>query len=215
MRRIASDGHESCAMRALACSLSSALLSACTLAPRYEQPAAPVPAAYESVEPSRGRDAGGGDRLAANSFRIPSCRALIRARSPTTATCASRRSTSKRRARSTASERGSRAVDRCGRRGEQPAHAGVAVADRRERTRRARTPPASASRAFELDLFGRVRSLRRAALEDYFRLEENPHRRAIAAGVRSRQRVADADRRSRTARARAKERATASASPTT
>ena len=27
--------------------------------------------------------------------------------------------------------------------------------------------------AFELDLFGRVRSLRRAALEDYFRLEEN------------------------------------------
>ena len=26
--------------------------------------------------------------------------------------------------------------------------------------------------AFELDLFGRVRSLRRAALEDYFRLEE-------------------------------------------
>ena len=48
--------------------------------------------------------------------------------------------------------------------------------------------------AFELDLFGRLRSLRSAAVEQYFSLEETRTARAIAAGVRSRECVAHAHR---------------------
>ena len=89
------------------------------------------------------------------------------------------------------------------------------VADGAERAHSHLFRRVRSSSAFELDLFGRVRSLRSAALEDYFRLEENAHRRATAAGVGSRQCLADVDRGSRAAAAGARKPVTASASPTT
>ena len=96
--------------------------------------------------------------------------------------------------------RGSRARHRCRGHGEQPARAGE-LCRRRGRASSTRTlfGAGFGVSAFELDLFGRVRSLRRAALEDYFRLEETRTAAQLAAGVGSRQCLADADRGSRAA----------------
>ena len=147
--------------------------SACTLAPRYRsrrrryraRTSTPTSRAAAGPRPPR-RSAG------RNSFRIPSCRSCWRARSRTTATCASPRSMSRPRARSTASS----VPISC--RPSMP-RVSLTISARRRPCHRpgeselTRTYSAGFGvQPFELDLFGRVRSLRRAALEDYFRLEE-------------------------------------------
>ena len=155
----------------------AAVLSACTLAPEYQQPAAPVAAAYENIEATAATfpaaDIPASETGWSEFFPDAELRALI--------------------ARSLANNRDLRI-----------ATLNVEAARAQYRIQRSdlmpqlevqgaatnQLTPASLSRtgneeltrvytagvgmpAFELDLFGRVRSLRNAALEDYFSVEEN------------------------------------------
>ena len=150
----------------------SASLTACTLAPRYERPDAPVPEAYENaaavadVMPAAEigwreffPDAGLQDlirRSLANNrdlriatLNVDAARAQYRIqRSDLVPSIDAQGQANNQRQPASVSPTGQSELSRA-------YSAGLGVT------------------AFELDLFGRVRSLRRAALEDYFSVEEN------------------------------------------
>ena len=151
---------------------ASAALSACTMAPHYRRPASPVPAAYEDA------DTAAADRAASDIgwrefFPDPGLQDLVQ--------CALTNNRDRRVA--TLNVQAARAEYRIRRADLVPA------IDAQGQSNNQRLP-ASVSptgqdslgrsysaglgvTAFELDLFGRVRSLRRAALEEYFASEEN------------------------------------------
>ena len=114
-----------------------------------------------------------GNRLEGILPRSRNCRHCWHVRWSTTAICASPRSMSRgSRVRSTAA---SSAPSSCRPSTRRVRHDHARVPANLSQTGRAVSRTYSAGfgvSAFELDLFGRVRSLRRAALEDYFRLEE-------------------------------------------
>src|SRR4051812_29164761 len=150
---------------------AAAALTACTMAPRYEQPAAPVPAVYE------------GDAVAAavpaaeigrkEFFPDPELQNLI-----------GHALVNNRDLRiATLNVEAARAQYRIQRSELLPPINATGVANNQQtpasvspigQEQLSRTYSAGFSvPSFELDLFGRVRSLRNAALEAYFALEEN------------------------------------------
>ena len=160
-------------MKKLALLLAAATLSACTLAPRYKQPAAPVQPAYEDV-------------LAADTADVPAAeigwkqffpdaelqsllaRALLNNRDLRIATLnveAARAQYRIQRADLVP------AIDALGQSNNQRVPASLSTTGQSELDRS--YSAGLGVSAFELDLFGRVRSLRRAALEEYFSFEEN------------------------------------------
>jgi multidrug efflux system outer membrane protein len=156
----------------LAAILLSATLTACTLAPRYQQPPLPVAAAYEQGEASAAAipaaeigwreffpDAELQDliqRALANNrdlriatLNVDAARAQYRIqRSELVPSIDAQGQANNQRVPASLSQTGQSELNRSW-------SAGVGVT------------------AFELDLFGRVRSLRRAALEDFFSIAEN------------------------------------------
>ena len=156
----------------LATVLLSATLTACTLAPRYQQPSLPVAAAYEQGEASAAAipaaeigwreffpDAELQDliqRALANNrdlriatLNVDAARAQYRVqRSDLVPSIDAQGQANNQRVPASLSQTGQSELNRSW-------SAGVGVT------------------AFELDLFGRVRSLRRAALEDFFSIAEN------------------------------------------
>ncbi|MEO8064022.1 MAG: efflux transporter outer membrane subunit [Pseudomonadota bacterium] len=153
----------------------SALVSACTLAPRYHQPAAPVPAAYDETAaanaeaaPLPAAEIGWHEFFADTELQALLTRALANNRDLRIATlnvAAARAQYRIQRADLVP------AIDAQGTANNQRTPASLSSSGESELTR---TYSAGLGvSAFELDLFGRVRSLRRAALEDYFAIEEN------------------------------------------
>jgi multidrug efflux system outer membrane protein len=153
----------------------AALASACTLAPRYTQPAAPVPAEYEATPAAKAEVAtvpaaeiGWHEFFPDPELQDLLKRALANNRDLRIATLnveAARAQYRIQRAELVP------AIEAQGTANNQRTPASLSTTGESELTR---TYSAGvAVPAFELDLFGRVRSLRRAALEDYFALEEN------------------------------------------
>ncbi len=149
----------------------AATLAACTLAPRYEQPASPAPAAYEGVD-STAAPSAAADIAWSEFFPDPELKGLIR-----------RALTNNRDLRiATLNVEAARAQYRIRRADLVPSIDAVGTANNQRtpgpvsptgETTLQRTYSAGlGATAFELDLFGRVRSLRRQALEQYFALEE-------------------------------------------
>ncbi len=146
-------------------------LAACTLAPRYEQPASPAPAAYEGVD-STTAPVAAADIAWSEFFPDPELKDLIR-----------RALTNNRDLRiATLNVEAARAQYRIRRADLVPSIDAVGTASN-QRTPGPVSPTGDntlqrtysaglGTTAFELDLFGRVRSLRRQALEQYFALEE-------------------------------------------
>jgi len=150
---------------------TAAALSACTLAPRYEQPASPVQPAYENTTVTAATPAA--EVTWQEFFPDPELQQLL--------------------TRALANNRDLRIATlnvEAARAQYQIQRADLVPAIDAEGTANNQRVPASLSptgvsevertysagfgvTAFELDLFGRVRSLRRAALEDYFSIEEN------------------------------------------
>jgi multidrug efflux system outer membrane protein len=159
------------AWRPLGLLAASAILSACTLAPPFE-PAAPVPAAYEHVEgadtATPAADIGWKEFFPDPELRELIGRALVNNRDLRVATLnveAARAQYRIARADLVPS------INATGVANNQRSPASVSPTGQGELTRTYSagfTVP-----SFELDLFGRVRSLRNAALEAYFALEEN------------------------------------------
>lgn len=155
-----------------ALALAAGALSACTLAPRYERPAAPVPAAYEGAADAATATPAA-DVAWSEFFPDPELRQLI-----------GRALVNNRDLRiATLNVEAARAQYRIQRADLLPSIDAVGVADN-ERVPASLSPTGEsgltrtysagfATTAFELDLFGRVRSLKDAALERYFALEEN------------------------------------------
>jgi outer membrane protein, multidrug efflux system len=154
----------------------AALASACTLAPRYHQPASPVPQSYENAAAVNGSDAAivpAGDIGWREFFPDAELqdllgRALVNNRDLRIATLnveAARAQYRIQRADLLPS------IEAQGTADNQRTPAGLSATGQSELTRTYSAGFAVPS--FELDLFGRVRSLRRAALEEYFALEEN------------------------------------------
>jgi multidrug efflux system outer membrane protein len=152
-----------------------AALSACTLAPRYHQPAAPVPAAYDGA-PIAAADAAAvpaADIGWHEFFPDPELQELLKRslannrdlRIATLNVEAARAQYRIQRADLVP------AIDAQGTANNQRTPASLSTTGGSELTRSYSAGIAVPS--FELDLFGRVRSLRRAALEQYFALEEN------------------------------------------
>lgn len=153
--------------------MAAASLAACTLAPRYEQPASSAPAVYENV-PS-------GEAVAVPAAEIgwreffPDAelqrligRALVNNRDLRVATLnveAARAQYRIRRADLVP------AIDAQAQANNQRVPAPLSPTGESELNRS--WSAGVGVTAFELDLFGRVRSLRKAALEDYFSVEEN------------------------------------------
>jgi multidrug efflux system outer membrane protein len=163
-------------LHALATLTFAATLTACTLAPRYEQPAAPVPAGYEqqaaTVPTVPASDIPAAEIGWREFFPDAELQALIR-----------RALENNRDLRiATLNVEAARAQYRIRQAELVPAIDAQGTADnQRTPGSLTRSGASELSRtysagfgvsAFELDLFGRVRSLRRAALEDYFNLEE-------------------------------------------
>jgi outer membrane protein, multidrug efflux system len=149
------------------------LLGACTLAPRYHRPDAPVAQAYETVEAAGSAavpagEIGWREFFADEQLRDLIARALVNNRDLRISTLnveAARAQYRIRRADLVP------AIDAQGTASNQRTPASLSQTGESELTR---TYSAGLGvSAFELDLFGRVRSLRKAALEDYFSLEEN------------------------------------------
>ncbi|HUQ09832.1 MAG TPA: efflux transporter outer membrane subunit [Steroidobacteraceae bacterium] len=151
---------------------SVAALSACTLAPRYRQPDAPVAPAFEVVSPAAaavpaaeiGWRAFFPDAELQDLIR----RALVNNRDLRIATLnveAARAQYRIRRADLVP------AIDAQGQANNQRVPAPLSQTGQSELNRS--YSAGLGVTAFELDLFGRVRSLRRAAIEDYFSIEEN------------------------------------------
>ena len=151
----------------------SLALGACTMAPRYKQPAAPVQAAYESTGVAAGTAAPPAAGIGWKQF-FPDAelqdllaRALANNRDLRIATLnveAARAQYRIQRADLVP------AIDAAGTSNNQRVPANLSSSGQSE-LNRSYSAGLGVS-AFELDLFGRVRSLRRAALEDYFRIEE-------------------------------------------
>ncbi len=153
----------------------SLALGACTMAPRYEQPAAPVQAAYEHTDVASAAvpvaqapgDIGWKEFFPDPELQDLLARALVNNRDLRIATLnveAARAQYRIQRADLVPS------IDAQGSSTNARVPASLSPTGQSELTR---TYSAGfGMSAFELDLFGRVRSLRRAALEGYFRLEE-------------------------------------------
>ena len=149
-------------------------LTACTLAPRYRQPDAPVPASFESATPATAATAGPAAEVGWREF-FPDAelqdlirRALDNNRDLRIATLnveAARAQYRIRRSDLVPS------IDAQGQANNQRVPASLSATGNSE-LNRSYSAGLGVS-AFELDLFGRVRSLRRAALEDFFSIEEN------------------------------------------
>lgn len=149
----------------------TAMLTACTLAPRYHQPASPVPAAYENA------GADGATTAAAEIswhefFPDAELQQLIRRaiennRDLRIATLNVEAARAQYRIRQADVVP---AIDAVGQANNQRTPASLSAKGQSELTRS--YSAGLGVSAFELDLFGRVRSLRKAALEDYFSLEE-------------------------------------------
>jgi multidrug efflux system outer membrane protein len=149
----------------------SAVLSACTLAPRYRQPAAPVAPAYENA-PADAAAAPAAEVSWREFFPDAELQQIIR-----------RALDNNRDLRiATLNVEAARAQYRIRRADLVPAIDAVGQANN-QRTPASLSPTGESAltrtysaglglSAFELDLFGRVRSLRKAALEDYFSLAE-------------------------------------------
>ena len=157
---------ESLAMLAL-----SAALTACTLAPRYEQPAAPVPAGYEQASDAAASppapEIGWREFFPDAELQALIGRALENNRDLRIATLNVEAARAQYRIRQADILP---AIDAEGSANNQRTPASLSSTGESELTR---TYSAGVGvSAFELDLFGRLRSLRRAALEDYFNLEE-------------------------------------------
>jgi multidrug efflux system outer membrane protein len=148
------------------------MLGACTLAPRYEQPAAPVPAAYEQqAEPAAptipAAEIGWREFFPDSELQALIRRALDNNRDLRVATLNVEAARAQYRIRQADIVP---AIDAQGAADNQRTPASLSNTGQSELTR---TYSAGLGvTAFELDLFGRLRSLRRAALEDYFDLEE-------------------------------------------
>jgi len=147
-------------------------LAACTLAPHYEQPAAPVPTTYEVAAESAGSPPAA-EIAWQEFFPDPELQDLI-----------GRALANNRDLRiATLNVEAARAQYRIQRADLVPSIDAVGTADNEQvpastspsgNSELTRTYAAGfATTAFELDLFGRVRSLKDAALERYFALEEN------------------------------------------
>jgi multidrug efflux system outer membrane protein len=149
----------------------SAVLSACTLAPRYRQPAAPGAPAYENA-PADAAAAPAAEVSWREFFPDAELQQIIR-----------RALDNNRDLRiATLNVEAARAQYRIRRADLVPAIDAVGQANN-QRTPASLSPTGESAltrtysaglglSAFELDLFGRVRSLRKAALEDYFSLAE-------------------------------------------
>ncbi len=149
----------------------AAVLSACTLAPRYEQPASPAAAAYEGVEPTAATvaaaDIAWSEFFPDQELKDLIGRALANNRDLRIATLnveAARAQYRIRRADLLPS------IDAVGTATNQRTPASVSPTG--DTTLQRTYSAGIGTTAFELDLFGRVRSLRRQALEQYFSLEE-------------------------------------------
>jgi outer membrane protein, multidrug efflux system len=152
----------------------AAVLTACTMAPRYQRPAAPVPVAYESTEAAASSAAIPASEIGWKEF-FPDAdlQALIAAalennrdlRIATLNVEAARAQYRIRRADLVPS------LNAEGTANNQRTPADLSSTGQSELTRAYSAGVGMPS--FELDLFGRVRSLRQAALEAYFSIEEN------------------------------------------
>jgi multidrug efflux system outer membrane protein len=158
--------------RALGTLVIVATMTACTMAPRYQRPEAPVPAAFEGGAPQAAGSAPASEIGWREFFPDAELqeligRALVNNRDLRIATLnveAARAQYRIRRADLVP------AVDAVGSASNQRAPASLSSTGESQ-LNRGYSAGLGVS-AFELDLFGRVRSLRRAALEDYFSLEE-------------------------------------------
>jgi len=158
--------------RPLGILLLSTVLSACTMAPEYEQPAAPVAAAYENVDtvPATvpAAEIGWKEFFPDAELQDLIARALVNNRDLRIATLnveAARAQYRIQRADLVPS------IDAGGTASNQRTPASLTQSGESELTRTYSS--GFSTSAYELDLFGRVRSLRNAALEDYFAIEEN------------------------------------------
>lgn len=149
-----------------------ALLSACTLAPKYEQPTSPAPMAYENVEAAAAAvpasEIGWKEFFPDAELRDLIGRALLNNRDLRIATLnveAARAQYRIQRADLVPS------INATGVANNQRTPASLSPSGESELTRTYSSGLTMPS--FELDLFGRVRSLRNAALEQYFAVEEN------------------------------------------
>jgi multidrug efflux system outer membrane protein len=150
----------------------SVALSACTMAPRYRQPEAPIPAAFDSAAPAPAAipaaEIGWREFFPDAELQGLIHRSLENNRDLRIATLnveAARAQYRIRRADLAPS------IDAQGQANNQRVPAALSQTGQSELNRS--YSAGIGVTAFELDLFGRVRSLRRAALEDYFSFEEN------------------------------------------
>jgi multidrug efflux system outer membrane protein len=160
-------------LRLAAAASLTVMLGACTLAPRYHRPDAPVPQAFETADvagavATPAADIGWREFFADDQLRGLIARALANNRDLRVATLnveAARAQYRIQRADLVP------AIDAEGTANNQRTPASLSQTGASELTRS--YSAGLGVSAFELDLFGRVRSLRKAALEEYFSLEEN------------------------------------------
>lgn len=160
-------------IRALLIIASAAALTACTLAPRYQRPSSPVPdtfgehAAVTAPADVAVADIGWREFFPDAELQDLIARALANNRDLRIATLnveAARAQYRIRRADLVP------AIDAVGESTNRRTPGSLTASGDSELTR---TYSAGGAASFELDLFGRVRSLRRAALEQFFQIEEN------------------------------------------
>ncbi len=152
---------------------TAAMLTACTMAPRYRQPKSPVPAAFENASATADAAVPAAEIGWREFFPDPELqdligRALANNRDLRIATLNVEAARAQYRIRRADLVPG---IDAQGQANNQRTPASLSSTGESELTRS--YSAGLGVTAFELDLFGRVRSLRRAALEDYFSLEEN------------------------------------------
>jgi multidrug efflux system outer membrane protein len=149
----------------------SMMLAACTMAPRYQRPDAPVPQAFETasaVATQPASDIGWRAFFPDAELQGLIARALANNRDLRIATLNVEAARAQYRIRRADLVPG---IDAQGQANNQRVPASLSSTGESQLNR---TYSAGlGATAFELDLFGRVRSLRRAALEDYFGIEEN------------------------------------------
>jgi len=156
----------------LAAATTLTILSACSMAPHYERPAAPVSDSYEGTDaapvPVPAAEIGWKEFFPDPELRDLIARSLLNNRDLRIATLnveAARAQYRIQRSELVPS------IDAAGVANNQRTPASVSPIGQDQLTRI--YTAGFAMSAFELDLFGRVRSLRNAALENYFALEEN------------------------------------------
>ena len=160
-------------IRSLGVLALAAVLSACTLAPKYEQPAAPVAAAYEGVDTAPANavpatEIGWKDFFPDPELRDLIGRALLNNRDLRIATL------NVEAARAQYRIQRSDLVPSIEAQGSAANQLTPATLSRTGNEELTRVYTAGVGMpAYELDFFGRVRSLRNAALEDFFSVTEN------------------------------------------